>query len=532
MKKTTRLMSLIIAATLILSGCNQNNVVSHQISDASSSETTTTTTTTSVTTTEAEATTTTTADVSVTEATTPATTVSIEETTVPVDVDVDITEDTTTLAETTEIIAEQVPVETTTTTTTTTAALTTAVTTTTTARATTTETVVLAYTSAVVAVNPEPPHIYVIHVDKNGNEEYDWNSVWNDMGAGVFTQTIYAKELDQALENAFKYWEETYGNKYGKAVAKVIYYTGETIIYSRDGSTHAVTTSATTTAKPAVTTTATTTGTTATTTNAQSTAAITAPVTTMSDAERHAKAFEEYKKKHINEYKDKYMYQILNDDQKKYYDWLYLFNIYCAEHLDDEYRNKDFKRTYGSEPIISEEDNHVAYTAFFISSPHIGKDEVYKIANGIVAKALKKSTPYEQLKALHDGLCEIAEYGGNQSMKNLFLKGEGICYAYADAFTYLCQLAGYDCIRVSGTAYSGIDGMYDDEYGAGWGGHEWNMVKVEGKWYYVDVTWDDGGWGTKWFLKGSETMKKDHKVSKNVSVASIYPKASKTDYKA
>ena len=518
MKKTTRLMSLIIAAALILSGCNQNNVVSHQISDASSSETTTTatTTTTSVTTTEVETTTTTTADVSETEETTPATTVSIEETTVPVDAGTEITEDTTTLAETTEIIAEQVPVETTTTTTTTTAALTTAATTTTTARATTTETVVLAYTSAVVAGNPEPPHIYVIHVDKNGNEEYDWNSVWNDMGAGVFTQTIYATELDQALENAFKYWEETYGNKYGKAVAKVIYYTGETIIYSRSGSTSATTTVTTTTAKPAVTTTATTkASTTVSTTKAQTTAkttakttaATTAPITTTTSSADTTVSIPK-PETFADDYKNKYMYTVLNDAQKKYYEYWFLRSRY------------DIK--YGKEPKLSSEDESVAALALDISFSWTKDKQALEIANNIVSKALKKATPYEQLKAIHDGLCDIAEYGGTNWWDDLLVTGKGNCYAYADAFTYLCQLAGFDCIRVSGDVYNGTN----------WGGHEWNMVMVEEDWYYVDVTWDDGGWGTKWFLKGSETMKKDHKVFANIAVSSIYPTASKTDYKA
>lgn len=517
MKKTTRLMSLIIAAALILSGCNQNNVVSHGIPDTNGSETTTTTIaiTTSVTTT--EATTTTSAAAPETEDTTPATTVSIEETTVPEDAVTDATEDTTVPAETTEITTEQAPVETTT-------VATTAVTTASTTRATTTSTVILAYTSASVAGNPEPPHIYVIHVDKYGNEEYDWNSAWNDMSAGVFTQTIYAKELDQALENAFTYWEKTYGTTYGKAVAKVIYYTGETIIYSREGGTPATTTSATTTVKPettAVITSTTTARTTAKTTTAttvktttkttETTPSSTTVVTTTGAETTTTPSDVSF----IDDYKRRYMYSQLTNTQKKWYD--YIFN----------------KVRYGSsakKPSISSEDHSVAQTAYEDSSPHTAlynlsiedRKKIETIANKIITKALKESTSYNQLKIIHDELCNITDYGGNQSWTNLFLNGKGNCWAYSDAFTYLCQLAGYDCLRVGGDVYNGTN----------WGGHEWNMVKVEGKWYYVDVTWDDGGWGTKWFLKGSDTMSKDHKVSTTIAVASIYPTASKTDYKA
>ena len=50
--------------------------------------------------------------------------------------------------------------------------------------------------------------------------------------------------------------------------------------------------------------------------------------------------------------------------------------------------------------------------------------------------------------------------------------------------------------------------------------HAWNYVKLDGKWYAIDVTWDDpvitgGGKLTnkaryEYFLKGSQTMNKNH----------------------
>ena len=44
-------------------------------------------------------------------------------------------------------------------------------------------------------------------------------------------------------------------------------------------------------------------------------------------------------------------------------------------------------------------------------------------------------------------------------------------------------MSGIDCIRICGEAG---DVTEDDR------GHAWNMVKLDGKWYYVDTTWDDG----------------------------------------
>ena len=53
----------------------------------------------------------------------------------------------------------------------------------------------------------------------------------------------------------------------------------------------------------------------------------------------------------------------------------------------------------------------------------------------------------------------------------------GICGAYADLFCDMCVRAGIPCIRVNG-------------YGAGFR-HAWNKVFIEGKWQYVDCTFDD-----------------------------------------
>ena len=73
--------------------------------------------------------------------------------------------------------------------------------------------------------------------------------------------------------------------------------------------------------------------------------------------------------------------------------------------------------------------------------------------------------------------------------------------------------------------------------------HAWNYVKLNDKWYAVDVTWDDPiliGNGTlpvktkyQYFLKGSTTMKQNHVESGKFTDAGqifTYPKLSEQDY--
>ena len=53
-----------------------------------------------------------------------------------------------------------------------------------------------------------------------------------------------------------------------------------------------------------------------------------------------------------------------------------------------------------------------------------------------------------------------------------------VCLGYAATFQLLCDLAGVECITVPGAAFSSQED------------HGWNMVRLDGEWYCVDVTWD------------------------------------------
>lgn len=67
------------------------------------------------------------------------------------------------------------------------------------------------------------------------------------------------------------------------------------------------------------------------------------------------------------------------------------------------------------------------------------------------------------------------------SLFNAFIKGKGVCVAYAKTFQYLCGQLGIDCSVIVGDAVNS-----DGETEA----HMWNVAKIDGKWYYFDPTWD------------------------------------------
>lgn len=53
-----------------------------------------------------------------------------------------------------------------------------------------------------------------------------------------------------------------------------------------------------------------------------------------------------------------------------------------------------------------------------------------------------------------------------------------VCLGYATTFQLLMDLAGVECITVVGAAFNSQED------------HSWNMVRLNGNWYCVDVTWD------------------------------------------
>lgn len=81
---------------------------------------------------------------------------------------------------------------------------------------------------------------------------------------------------------------------------------------------------------------------------------------------------------------------------------------------------------------------------------------------------------------LHDYLATHTYYDSTLAYHGadvLLMKGYGVCQSYGEAYRKLLLTAGIPCDVVSA-----------DEMG-----HEWNAMKLNGKWYEVDVTWDTLG---------------------------------------
>lgn len=102
-------------------------------------------------------------------------------------------------------------------------------------------------------------------------------------------------------------------------------------------------------------------------------------------------------------------------------------------------------------------------------------------------------TDYEKELAVNDYLVFHAEYDpaelesgpvgapdpDNDNPYGLLVHGVGICLGYTTTFQLMMDALDIECVTVHGFARG-----WEEE-------HAWNLVRLEGDWYAVDVTWND-----------------------------------------
>ena len=129
--------------------------------------------------------------------------------------------------------------------------------------------------------------------------------------------------------------------------------------------------------------------------------------------------------------------------------------------------------------------------------------KVSALTNGLTG------TDYDKAKTLHDRLIAEVTYQKTDNDQNAYgalVEGKAVCNGYARAYQHLLQKAGIEAWYVSGTSVSPTAKESVD--------HAWNLVKLDGQWYYTDVTWDDQGENTfyAYFNITTSQLLEDHVI--------------------
>lgn len=145
--------------------------------------------------------------------------------------------------------------------------------------------------------------------------------------------------------------------------------------------------------------------------------------------------------------------------------------------------------------------------------------EIVKIMQKIKVVVPENASQYEKFMQIYkivglavnydkSGCKDSEEYiEGNEfltrSLKGVLLDRRAVCSGYSLALKYLLDYIGIKSERVGGYAYGNPEL-----------GHSWNQVKIDNKWYNVDLTWDSKriqrGEPLEYCLVGDDEFYKTH----------------------
>ena len=231
----------------------------------------------------------------------------------------------------------------------------------------------------------------------------------------------------------------------------------------------------------------------------------------------------------------------------------------CKYVLDDEQRltylitqfNPRGDGTSTSPTPVQTENGYVTVAYFDVFGFMMSTAQsVYKYQSGLieagVSVILDKIQPDmnegQKFRLLHDEFIKSVSYGqltqGVRDIRGGFGPNKKVlCEGYARSLAYLCQRAGLEVVYIVGTAsYSGTG---DDGSGSSFN-HAWIKVKIDGQWYNVDPTNNDGMTADSDavfynnFLQSDAEFMKDHKegyTTQNTKTSyDTFPKSATTSY--
>ena len=100
--------------------------------------------------------------------------------------------------------------------------------------------------------------------------------------------------------------------------------------------------------------------------------------------------------------------------------------------------------------------------------------------------AIYQAKMRSKARNLSEGLIEQEGFDIATNSADPTLANRCVCAGYADILKNALDLVGVESIIDSGNARFNITRNEPT------GGHEWNKVKIDGKWYYADLCWDAG----------------------------------------
>lgn len=110
------------------------------------------------------------------------------------------------------------------------------------------------------------------------------------------------------------------------------------------------------------------------------------------------------------------------------------------------------------------------------------REKLEAAADECISQISADASAYQKIKYVYEYIINTTEYDSgsadSQNIQSVLLYRSSVCAGYSKAFQYILHRMGLFCTYITGTIQNG-------------GEHGWNMVRIDDKYYYVDVTWGD-----------------------------------------
>ena len=125
-----------------------------------------------------------------------------------------------------------------------------------------------------------------------------------------------------------------------------------------------------------------------------------------------------------------------------------------------------------------------------------------------IADKFRHLSDVDKVMAVHDYLIDHIEYS-NPHIRSFaygaLIEGKAVCQGYAQSLAMILNKLNVECHTIVAMTKGSNPVL-----------HEWVRVKLDGKWYYIDLTWDDTPWAEdknyKYFLINTDMISRDHET--------------------
>lgn len=160
-----------------------------------------------------------------------------------------------------------------------------------------------------------------------------------------------------------------------------------------------------------------------------------------------------------------------------------VIDAYRRDHTEHFWLGNSYSMSYTEETVLSVKPTYIMSG----EELEVARAEFENAVSNILSYIQPGMSEFDKELILHDRLAAITVYETDaENAHNAYgalVDGETVCEGYAEALQYLLHRAGIQSFIIIGESVNPSNGAREN--------HAWNAVRIDGKYYHTDLTWND-----------------------------------------